>query len=166
MWEVLHPVSLTASPYGEPFAAAVAHEDATGAVLSESVEDAVPPLGTPPDPGWVYCGNLQIFTSLNPDGIIIMSDLVARAFGRNKPKPDCFNYDTLDNHADICIFCPDGIIIITSDLVARAFGRNKPNPIASTMTRWWATTRTSVYSVTQDSSPTFAPLRIQSKRKR
>ena len=43
--------------------------------------------------------------SLNPCGIITASYPVAMALGRNKPKPDCFNHYTLDNHADICIFC-------------------------------------------------------------
>ena len=84
----------------------------TGAVLPKPVEDTIPkiPLGTPPHPGWVHSDNLQSCTSLNPDEIITASDLDAMAFGRNKPKPDCFNYYTLDNHADICIFCNAGLL--------------------------------------------------------
>ena len=63
-----------------------------------------------PHPGWVHRDNLQSCISLNPDGIIIASDLVTMAFGRNEPKPDCFNQYTLDNHADICIFCNAGLL--------------------------------------------------------
>ena len=76
-----------------PPAAAEVDEDATGAVLlPEPVEDTIPkiPLGTPPHPGWVHRDNLQSCTSLNPDEIITASDLVAMAFGRNKPKTRLF----------------------------------------------------------------------------
>ena len=78
-----------------PPAAAEADEKTTGAmILPEVAEASVPPLGTPPHPG-------QTTTA---------SDPVAMAFGRNKPKPDCFNHYTLDNHADICIFCNAGLL--------------------------------------------------------
>ena len=42
--------------------------------------------------------------------MIIASDPVVMAFGRNKLKPDCFNYYTLDNHVYICIFCNAGLL--------------------------------------------------------
>ena len=58
----------------------------------------VPHMANPPPP-------LQKRTRMRQ-----ASDLVAMAFGRNKPKSDCFDYYTLDNHADICIFCNAGLL--------------------------------------------------------
>jgi hypothetical protein len=95
MWAFLHPPSPSEVHHmTNPPAVAEADEETTGAVLPEVAEASVPPLGTPPHPG-------QTTTA---------SDPVAMAFGRNKPKPDCFNRYTLDNHADICIFCNAGLL--------------------------------------------------------
>ena len=93
-----------------PPAVAEADEETTGAILLEPVEDSVPSLGTPPHPGRTHRNNYHSCISLNPHGIITASDPVAMASGRNKPKPDCFNYCTLDNHAEICIFYNAGLL--------------------------------------------------------
>ena len=48
------------------------------------------------------------------------------ALGRNKPKSDCFNHYTLDNHADICIFCNAGLLtnIRPSELKVKGIGNS------------------------------------------
>ena len=111
MWAFLHPPSPSEDPHmANPPAVAEADEETTCAILSKPVEDSVPPLGTPPHPGQTHHSDSHGYISLNPHGIITASDPVAMALGRNKPKPDCFNHYTLDNHADICIFCNAGLL--------------------------------------------------------
>ena len=52
------------------------------------VPDTDKPLSTPPKPG---------------TGPVVMS---LRSYIKGKSsRPNCFNFYTLDNHADICIFC-------------------------------------------------------------
>ncbi len=111
VWAFLHPPSPSEVPHmANPSAVAEVDEETTGAILSEPVEDSVPPLGTPPHPGQIHYSDSHSYISLNPHGIIKVSDPVAMVLGRNKPKPDCFNHYTLDNHADICIFCNAGLL--------------------------------------------------------
>ena len=95
-----------------PSAVAEADEETTGAILPEPVENSVPPLGTPLHPGRTHHNNSHSCISLNPHGIITTSDPVAMALGRNKLKPDCFNHYTLENHADIYLFCNAGLLLI------------------------------------------------------
>ena len=110
MWAFLHPPSHSQVPHmANPPAVAEADEDTTGAILAEPA-DSVSPLGTPPHPGGSHHSDPHSCISSNPHGIITASDPVAMALGRNKPKPDCFNHYTLDNHADICIFCNAGLL--------------------------------------------------------
>ncbi len=93
-----------------PPAVTEADEETTGAIFPEPVENSVPPLGTPPYPGRTHHNSYSCI-SLNPHGIITASDPVAMmALGRNKPKSDCFNHLTLDNHVDICILCNAGLL--------------------------------------------------------
>ena len=111
MWASLQPPSPSAVPHmANPPAVAEADEETTGTILPEPVENSVPPLGTPPHPGRTLHSNSHSCISLNPRGVIIASEPVAMALGRNKPKPDCFNHYTLDNHVDICIFCNTGLL--------------------------------------------------------
>ena len=109
-----------------PPAVVEADEETTGAILLEPVEDSVPPLGTPPRPGGTHHNDSHSSISLNPRGIITVSDLVAMALGRNKPKSNCFNHYTLDNHADICIFCNAGLLtnIRPSELRVNGIGNS------------------------------------------
>ena len=111
VWAFLHPPSPSEVPHmANPPAVAEADEEMTGTILSEPVEDSVPTLGMPPHPGQTHHSDSHSCISLNPHGIITASDPVAMALGRNKPKPDCLNHYTLDNHADICIFCNAGLL--------------------------------------------------------
>ncbi len=111
MWAFLHPPSPSEVHHmANPPAAAEADEETTGAILPEVAEASVPPLGTPHHPG-------QTTTASGPG---------AMAFGRNKPKSDCFNHYKLDNHADICIFCNAGLLtnIRPSELRVNGIGNS------------------------------------------
>lgn len=45
----------------------------------------------------------------------------------NNPKPNCYNYYTLDNHADICIFCHAGLLTNIRSSEFRVIGKGNSN---------------------------------------
>ncbi len=80
-------------------------DEPLGAVLVDTVDGDDPPLSTPPHPP--PCAHCE-FTNhskplMNPIGVVM-------ALGQRERKPNCFNHYTLDNHADICIFCNAGLL--------------------------------------------------------